>query len=74
MVSLLLLDINCQFHLLKSRQNLEIMVSITTLSFLNLFAILIFALMIKTETLEKFLSKIGNLRAKKLARKLKNKK
>ena len=49
------------------------MVSITTLSFLNLFAILIFAFMIKTEILEIFLSKIGNLRAKKLARKLINK-
>ena len=49
------------------------MVSTTTLSFLNLFAILTFAFMIKTEVLEIFLSKIGNLRAKKLARKSINK-
>ena len=46
------------------------MVSTTTLSFLNLFAILTFAFLIKTEILEILLSKIGNLRVKKLARKL----
>ena len=40
------------------------MVSITTLSFLNLFAILIFAFMIKTEILEIFYPKLAILEPK----------
>lgn len=49
------------------------MISITTLSHLNLITILIFAFMIKTGILEILLSKIGNLRSKKLAKSLINK-
>ena len=44
------------------------MVSITTLSYLNLITILLFAFTIKTGILETFLSKIGNLRVKRLAK------
>ena len=40
------------------------MVSTTTLPFLNLFAILTFAFMIKTEVLEIFLSKLATLELK----------
>ena len=49
------------------------MVSITILSYLNLFTALLFAFAIKTGVLETFLSKIGNLRVKRLARNLVNK-
>ena len=44
------------------------MVSITILSYLNLITILLFAFTIKTGILETFLSKIGNLRVKRLAK------
>ncbi|MBI86594.1 MAG: hypothetical protein CMG63_00800 [Candidatus Marinimicrobia bacterium] len=46
------------------------MISITTLSYLNLITVLVFAFTIKTGILETFLSKIGNLRAKRLAKNL----
>ena len=46
------------------------MIDITTLSILNLITATVFAFTIRTGILENFLSKIGNLRAKKLARSL----
>ena len=44
------------------------MLTIKFLFFLNLFTLSLFAFAIKTGFLENFLSKIGNLRVKKLAR------
>ena len=49
------------------------MLTIKFLFFLNLFTLSLFAFAIKTGFLENFLSKIGNLRVKKLARILEKK-
>ena len=63
----------CRFHLFGYWRHL-IMPITKFLFFFNLIVISIFAFAIKTGFLEKFLSKIGNIRVKRLARNLEKEK